>query len=291
MTTMRGKSMTTPRGMEMAELPLRRRGLRKKARRDHNLPGCVFDLWSFSSAVGSGGGPERALPARRIRSMAGDVRDCGCCDGIRWYSMRCVVMRCDDARPGKCALRVDGRKRPINPGRNWKGIETLLWVSGTGQADVPGRDAVLPPHSSELVCWSGRVKTPTSQSRRIQALDDGETGGGGCGNERQGKKRSLSDCDVAAGRRGGKKRGSVEASSLDGHAPHCTALHVFLVCFGWQGVRIGRPMQSPWTGASRRAVGGWSWIRSESIKKGSSGCWCLLLLVELSLDKLDLGQR
>ena len=73
MTTMRGKRMTTPRGIEMAELPLRRRGLRKKAKRDHNLPGCCFDLWSFSSAVGSGGGPERAFPARRIRSIAGEV--------------------------------------------------------------------------------------------------------------------------------------------------------------------------------------------------------------------------
>lgn len=114
MTTIRGKSMTTPRGMEMAELPLRRSGLRKKAKRDHNLPGCVFDLWSFSSAVGSGGGPERALPARRIRSMAGEVLVGG---ALRWYTvefdaMCCDVMRCDDARSGKSALRVDGRKRP-----------------------------------------------------------------------------------------------------------------------------------------------------------------------------------
>lgn len=57
-----------------------------------------------------------------------------------------------------------------------------------------------------------------------------------------------------------------------------TALHVFLVCLGWQDVRIGRPMQSPWTGASRRAGGGWSSIRLESIKKGSSGCCCCCLL-------------
>lgn len=90
MTTMRGKRITTPSGIEMAELPLRRSGLLKKARRDHNLPGCVFDLWSFSSAVGSGGGPERAFPARRIRSMAGEVLVWG--SAMVYGSMRCDVL-------------------------------------------------------------------------------------------------------------------------------------------------------------------------------------------------------
>lgn len=73
----------------MAELPLRRRGLRKKASRDHNLPGCCFDLWSFSSAVGSGGGPERAFPARRIRSIAGEVF--GMRDATVYAAMRQVA--------------------------------------------------------------------------------------------------------------------------------------------------------------------------------------------------------
>lgn len=72
-TTMRGNSMTTPSGMEMVEFPLRRNGLRKKARRDHRRPDLVLGLCSFSSAVGSGGGPVKALPARRIRSMADKV--------------------------------------------------------------------------------------------------------------------------------------------------------------------------------------------------------------------------
>lgn len=72
MTTKRGNMMTTPSGMEMVEFPLRRSGLRKKARRDHNRPDLVLGLCSFSSAVGSGGGPVRALPARRIKSMADD---------------------------------------------------------------------------------------------------------------------------------------------------------------------------------------------------------------------------
>lgn len=51
--------------------------------------------------------------------------------------MRCVMMRCD-AQLGKCALGIDGRERPINPGRKWKGIEILESVSSTGQVAVPG---------------------------------------------------------------------------------------------------------------------------------------------------------
>lgn len=70
MTTMRGNSMTMPRGMEMVEFPRRRNGLRKKAKRDQRRPGRAFALSSFSSAVGRGGGPDKALPARRIKSMA-----------------------------------------------------------------------------------------------------------------------------------------------------------------------------------------------------------------------------
>lgn len=71
MTTMRGKSITTPRGIEMAEFPLRRSGLRKNSRRDfHDF---VLGLSSFSSAVGSRGGRCNAFPARRIRSIADGV--------------------------------------------------------------------------------------------------------------------------------------------------------------------------------------------------------------------------
>lgn len=73
MTTMRGNTITTPRGMEMVEFPLRRNGLRKKARRDHKRPDLVLGVCIFSSAVGSGGGPVKALPARRIKSMADEV--------------------------------------------------------------------------------------------------------------------------------------------------------------------------------------------------------------------------
>lgn len=53
MTTINGNSITTPTGMEMVEFPLKRNGLRKKARRDHKRPDLVFDLCIFSSAVGS----------------------------------------------------------------------------------------------------------------------------------------------------------------------------------------------------------------------------------------------
>lgn len=42
MTTMRGNSMTTPRGIETAEFPLRRSGLLKNSRRD--LHDFDFDL-------------------------------------------------------------------------------------------------------------------------------------------------------------------------------------------------------------------------------------------------------
>lgn len=44
MTTMRGNNMTTPSGMEMAELPLKRSGLRKKARREYRRPDFVLDV-------------------------------------------------------------------------------------------------------------------------------------------------------------------------------------------------------------------------------------------------------
>lgn len=43
-TTMSGKMMTTPMGIEMVEFPLRRKGRRKKARRDHSRPERVLDL-------------------------------------------------------------------------------------------------------------------------------------------------------------------------------------------------------------------------------------------------------
>lgn len=83
-TTMRGNSITTPSGMEMVEFPLRRSGLRKKSKRDHNRPDLVLGLCSFSSAVGSGGGPVRALPARRIRSMTDGV-DAKSKNSISWW--------------------------------------------------------------------------------------------------------------------------------------------------------------------------------------------------------------
>lgn len=70
MTTMRGNRMTMPIGMEMVEFALRRKGRRKKANRDQIRLGRAFALSSFSSAVGKGGGPDKALPARRIKSMA-----------------------------------------------------------------------------------------------------------------------------------------------------------------------------------------------------------------------------
>lgn len=44
MTTMSGNNMTTPTGIEMVEFPLRRSGLRKKARRDHRRPDLVLGL-------------------------------------------------------------------------------------------------------------------------------------------------------------------------------------------------------------------------------------------------------
>lgn len=75
MTTMQGNSMTTPRGMEMVEFPLRRSGRRKKARRDHNLPCVVLCFCSFSSAVGSRGPEGMILEARRIRSMVNLSRE------------------------------------------------------------------------------------------------------------------------------------------------------------------------------------------------------------------------
>ena len=44
MTTMQGKSTTTPKGTEMLELPLNLRGLRKKARREaKRLLGRIVD--------------------------------------------------------------------------------------------------------------------------------------------------------------------------------------------------------------------------------------------------------
>lgn len=44
MTTMSGNNITTPTGIEMVELPLKRSGLRKKARRDHRRPDLVLGL-------------------------------------------------------------------------------------------------------------------------------------------------------------------------------------------------------------------------------------------------------
>lgn len=58
MTTMQGKSTTTPNGTDMLEFPLSLRGLRKKARREANrLFGRIDaddDDLSFSSEMGSG---------------------------------------------------------------------------------------------------------------------------------------------------------------------------------------------------------------------------------------------
>lgn len=44
MTTISGNNITTPTGIDMVEFPLRRNGLRKKARRDHRRPDLVLGL-------------------------------------------------------------------------------------------------------------------------------------------------------------------------------------------------------------------------------------------------------
>lgn len=88
MTTISGNNMTTPTGIEMVEFPLRRNGLRKKARRDHRRPDLVFGLWIFSSAVGNWGEPDKALPARRTKSMAAGVsRQASLAGGSRWLAV------------------------------------------------------------------------------------------------------------------------------------------------------------------------------------------------------------
>lgn len=57
-TTIQGKSTTTPNGTDMLEFPLSLRGLRKKARREANrFVGRIVDddgFLSFSSEIGSG---------------------------------------------------------------------------------------------------------------------------------------------------------------------------------------------------------------------------------------------
>lgn len=74
MTTIKGKSMTTPRGTDMLELPFSLKGRLKKARRDAMPLERLF--LPFSSADGRWGVGPAGIYLRALwkRSMLGDYR-------------------------------------------------------------------------------------------------------------------------------------------------------------------------------------------------------------------------